>query len=151
IATQKKAVTEAFVEADDQRIVLPFVPWTERVNCPFGNRPQESASTDARNKREVRLSSAQQVVHASIVIVDLDHQVLADFLLHTNTEAVRERCGKAAIDAGRQNLWRNCGVRQSAERPPEKESGCFPHSRTRLIGILSGSQTRERLDVGDID
>src|ERR1051325_3923010 len=85
-----------------------------------------------------------------MVVVGFDNDVL-DLLLYADTQALRERCLKRAIDIGREQLRRYRGVRQRAKRSPEKEPRSFADSRSRLRQVLIRSKSRQRLNVAHVD
>src|SRR5689334_20585751 len=86
-----------------------------------------------------------------MIVVSGDDQIFADFLLHADAETVRERCGESAVDVRRQNLCGNRGMRQSAERSPEKEAGRFADRDAGGVRVLLRSEARQLLYVRDVD
>src|SRR5258705_6372290 len=85
-----------------------------------------------------------------MVVVYFDQYILA-FLLHTDAETSREWCLKGAVNISRKELCGYRGMRQSAERSPEKEPRCFAHSSGGLGQILIRRKTGQSLYVADID
>src|SRR6185312_5932830 len=151
VSVQDESVAKTLVKADDQGVVFAFVPRSESVYRSRGKGRQEGARSGARHKRNIRFSLTQQIVHCSMIVVGLNNQVSPDLSLHADAETVGIRCGKSAVDGGRQNLCRNGGMSQRAKRSPEKETSRLSYGGARSISVLLRRQTGERLNIGNIN
>src|SRR5262245_59005578 len=152
-AAKNKAAAEPFVEAHRHTVVSAFKPWAEPADLARGHGRQESAFVTGytRDKGQVGLAHAEDVLHITVVVVGLHHDILCELALNSDAVTKRVRGRKLTVDSNRLRLCWYDGVGQRAERTKEKESGRQPNRCTCLVRVLLWSQARELLNIRHVD
>src|SRR5438270_1167599 len=146
-ATQCKPPAHALFERENPTIVGAAIPRSKTIH----RRDAATAVVETRLKGKISLSHTQDVDDVLMVVVERDHQFIAELSLNPETVTARMRSSKTRVDS----YWKIAGLghikRERAEWTPVPEIGW--HTRGRVCSGKKSvrTQTRELLDVALVD
>ena len=134
-AAHCKPMAHALFERNNATDIGAAVPGSKTI---YG-RDCATAVVDARSKRKIRLSNAEDVDDVFMVVVERDHQIAAELPLNAKSVAARVWSSKTRVDG----YWKVAGLghikRERSERTPEPEIGW--HARGRVCGGEKSART----------
>src|SRR5580704_9909598 len=147
IASAKRvALADPLLEGQDSSVICAGIPGAKAV----GLYEAAAAIGDARIKRKIRFSNAENIIDVLVVVVRGDNPVIAELALNAEIVAQRVGRGETRINRYREIAGRRDVERERTERTPNPKARRGADGRIGSGQVVGWTETRELLDVAHV-